>query len=887
MSSLKPSILRSQIAAVRKKLPAARVLALKTRSRWEGDSSLATNDEQYLVRQCDSELAIREAMLDAEDAGYPLVVVTGMQENHLGGDVLARLARRKLLRIDIWDGVGDLFQASKIDPRARQYGWLADALIADPPSDGYSPAANGVLTVEHMWGEFLRYELKMPASKPDPFNILMWSLDSAVTGKYMRLEEERRADIERWVSNSAGELGVFLLHCVGGGKAAMIVPCGLVCEILCAENSGNQAALRDATIRMEKHTVDQHVRLETGRPWAKSSIELVGEHKSQGRIADIDRIREFLDRLIVELGLQDFAWLSQISSVGFEQRMDRFAQALSVHLNGSQAQDVRLLWDLANHASLHLDAKSAPQRIERLYMACRLCSWLQKTKEDSEADGDFHVLTEKYFEEDSFSDWARNSVYSGEGSENLAKSYGKLLKIVDGVRQQQNHRFALKLANWVEAGAPSNGIIRIEDVLTRVVAEVARRAPVLLVVCDGMSMAVYRQLIEDITLRNKWTEQGPEGQPWPTPVIAALPTTTEVSRCSLFCGRITNGQKDDEAQGFRTHPSLVQVSRNQEPLLYTKSELMDGAGVELASDLSTEIRSSRRQVIGVVVNAIDDYLLKGEQVAFPWTVSHIPVLEKLLFAAKEANRVVVLTSDHGHVLERHSKGRSHEPGERYRTDGHPPQPDEILIFGTRVGIEASRFVAPWDEHVRYSMKKNGYHGGVTPQEVVIPVAVLTYQQEIPGWSSLPLLSPDWWTAEGTQNIPSKPVTQAEIKVGTPSEGLPLFSTAKTQCLGTGADWIDAALSSQVMTEQRTLAGRSMLTDDRIKLFLTVLDAHGGTILVPALAQKMGQPLLRIRGIVTVMQRILNVEGYSVLSYDAASESVTLNKEMLRKQFEIQ
>jgi len=482
MSSLRPTILRGQIAAVRKKLPSARVMALKSRSRWDGAPLLVACDEQFLVRQCDSELAIREAMLEAEDAGQPLVVVTGMQENHLSGDVLARLARRKFLRIDIWDGVCDLFHANKRDPRTTKYSWLADVLVADSPPDGYRPAANGVLTVEHMWGEFLRCELKIASPLPDPRDILLWSLDSGVTGTYMRFPADRREDIEHWISNRAGALGVFLLRCVGGGKSAMAVSCGLACEILCADDSGDLSAIRDAAIRLEKHTVDQPVRRDLARLWAKSSIELVDELESQGRCSDVDRIREFLDRLIIELGLQDYAWLSQISPAGFEQRMARFAQALSEHLSRASSQDVRQLWDLANQASLHHDAKAVPERIERLYMACRLCGWLQKSEVETDSGDEFKTLAENYYAADSFADWARHSVYSGEGSESVAKAYAKLLKRVEAVRGAQNRRFALTLANWLEAGALPNGVLRIEDILTRVVAEVARQAPVLLIV---------------------------------------------------------------------------------------------------------------------------------------------------------------------------------------------------------------------------------------------------------------------------------------------------------------------------------------------------------------------------------------------------------------------
>ena len=33
--------------------------------------------------------------------------------------------------------------------------------------------------------------------------------------------------------------------------------------------------------------------------------------------------------------------------------------------------------------------------------------------------------------------------------------------------------------------------------------------------------------------------------------------------------------------------------------------------------------------------------------------------------------------------------------------------------------ESKALIAPWSEKVRYGVKKNGYHGGITPQEMIV------------------------------------------------------------------------------------------------------------------------------------------------------------------------
>ena len=55
-------------------------------------------------------------------------------------------------------------------------------------------------------------------------------------------------------------------------------------------------------------------------------------------------------------------------------------------------------------------------------------------------------------------------------------------------------------------------------------------------------------------------------------------------------------------------------------------------------------------------------------------------------------------------------------------------------------------VVPWSERLRYGAKKNGYHGGVTPQEMLIPISMLWPKLQVPeGFEELPVELPSWWT----------------------------------------------------------------------------------------------------------------------------------------------
>ena len=55
------------------------------------------------------------------------------------------------------------------------------------------------------------------------------------------------------------------------------------------------------------------------------------------------------------------------------------------------------------------------------------------------------------------------------------------------------------------------------------------------------------------------------------------------------------------------------------------------------------------------------------------------------------------------------------------------------------------------------------------------------------------------------------------------------------------------------------------------------------LLKSAFAQRIGVSALRVDGLIASLQRILNVEGYAVLSVDS-SQTIRMNLQLLREQF---
>src|SRR6185312_3017861 len=101
-----------------------------------------------------------------------------------------------------------------------------------------------------------------------------------------------------------------------------------------------------------------------------------------------------------------------------------------------------------------------------------------------------------------------------------------------GRREAQDRRFAELLRDQSAAGSAAVDPLPVERILDEVVAPLAAQAPVLLVLLDGMSVAVARELLADVA-RLDWASLGPEGRPV-RPGLAAIPCVTEASRASLF-----------------------------------------------------------------------------------------------------------------------------------------------------------------------------------------------------------------------------------------------------------------------------------------------------------------------------------------------------------------
>lgn len=892
MAAIKTPQLKGQIKGVLKNYPDARIIGFKSKDHWPEETTLEIDGATFFVTQCFSQLAIREAIIHAESRNNGLVFVTDIDDLSLSNDIRSILTRRKLIKVKPWDSVKDLFQANVIDGNIYQKSWLADFLLSHAPAEGYKVAPSGFLSAERIWGEVLSILLRFPTPCPDAMEILEWSLNTSLVMQLQKLPDDQFTDICQWIEPHSNSLEVFMLQILKDNSDINLLALGLVFEIIASDLPKENNSLRDAAIRVEKYTGNQPIPDKLSQKWIDASLAVYQKLTVNNDKSHCSSIQDSLASFLANIGLKDYAWLSSVSNHGFEQRLIQYAKGINSHINTKKDHNYKALYESLLFAEKHLESARSPKRMERMRMAFRLLNWLSNDPaQNGKEPKTFVDAAYTYIKDGGFVDRARDGLRTGDECHELNQAYLKVLKQVGAIREIQNKYFAENLKKWTESGSEGDNIIKIEDFLETIVAPIAKDNRILFIVLDGMNMSVFSELMTDLIWNNAWIEVIPDGGYPPKPVIAALPTITEVSRKSLLCGKLTANSKDDEKKCFENNSFLKSAAGSSKPKLFLKGDISSSEGKALSELVRNEIYSSRRKIVASVVNAVDDYLSSNDQMSSSWCVEEISIFSQLLYAARESERIVIITSDHGHLLDFNTKLSNSDYGDRWRPDDGNIQNGEIAIQGSRVlKTENGKIIAPFNETIRYGKKKNGYHGGVSPQEVVIPYTILKWQQIEKGWSGIPFYQPEWWDIriEEIQTEIDKPIPDKKpkpIKAIEKGQYL-LFSGNKTSIPVSAEDWLDNLLNSEILLNQKKLCGRAVLPDEIIYNFIKTVSSHGGTILQSTLAQSIGYPLIRIRGIISVMQRILNVDGYPVLTFDAASSTIKINNQLLRTQFKI-
>jgi hypothetical protein len=304
---------------------------------------------------------------------------------------------------------------------------------------------------------------------------------------------------------------------------------------------------------------------------------------------------------------------------------------------------------------------------------------------------------------------------------------------------------AAQLALAVAQDEPTGRVVPVENALVQLVQPLASTELVLLLVLDGMSSAVAAELVESAGSLG-WVEHQRDPAQGRDVLLAGLPTLTKVSRTSLLAGRLRTGGQREERSG------LAEVL-GETTVLFHLADLQARPGRDLPDEVREAVQDSSQPVVATVLNAVDDALSGGDPARTRWTIDAVRHLPELLERARASGRVVLLTSDHGHVIDQGPDSdvlfQRSGAGARWRSPVGDVRDDEVRLTGSRVLEGGGDVIAAVGERLRYKQRSEGYHGGAALAELAVPFVMLTRPRyQVHGWSQVGSVSPGWWHASG-------------------------------------------------------------------------------------------------------------------------------------------
>ncbi|MQM38299.1 hypothetical protein KBTX_02309 [wastewater metagenome] len=871
-------------------------VGISATGEWAGEDVIQLQGQRWPVRRCDSVLELGLALNELNAHGQHGVVLSRLHEADLPEDMRARLCGGRLYGLDPWDSVLALFAADRLDPRIPRAPRLAELLISNVPPEGYPSCRARFLDADTVWRSLFRRYLGFDQDLLDAKAVMRWLLSEGAADAWRRMDDEVRQLFRGRIEQRAGRLGLHLLDVAESEYAEYVLAIGLVCELIFDESGSITADRQLAAGRLERYLAGQALAGAAGRRWFALARDLLGDLDEASRQTHRARAQAILD----ELQISDAGGESLVLQRGYEHRLQRYADALTNALDGrAECSDVGAALQAVRSHEL---SPGDEGRLERLDVALRLLRYLNVGGTRG-ANRSLEQLAVSHRDDASFVDWGRRLLLGGDAHAGVSAALERLLTQLRQHRETLNKRFAEALANWDRTSFANGRFVGLEAVLDELVAPLARQSPVLFLVMDGMDYGAYRELEADLSA-DGWISYGPAGSGRTVSALSTLPSVTRVARASLFSGRLCQGQSDFERNSFANHQGLLHAigSGKSKPTVYHKAALSEGGG-ELASDVREAIANPKKRLLGVVVNAIDDHLDKSDQLRLRWSRDQFRQLDALLESARVSGRTVVLTSDHGHVMDWHSHQPVQALAGRWRDSGTEPVEGEIRVANpaVREALGVDSVIVPWSERIRYVRRSNGYHGGATPQEIVVPVGVFRFMGsenavELSGWDALPAQEPAWWAqaAEPVQRAnaaePAATLKSAKLRGGgETTRQASLFEQLDTTYgpeQDQGERLVEQLLASPTYHRQRKAAGRIAPKESVLRQFLHALLQADGRLSRKRLAAAMDIPELRVRSQFAAMQKLLNVDGYAVVGEDASGAEIVLDTALLRKQFEI-
>ena len=879
------SALREHLAAwINGSRRRARTILVRAQPTWSGAAVLDIGDVKVRVVEGVSGLAALDAMRSGNDDEF-VAILTSLSEPELGAAVVLDVEKHRITDLDEWSIVPTLFGArEQVIPRpVRDLGPWVPGLLARLRRDrGFPPAPGGVLSAEHVVRSLLVALLGLDRSDDLEFSTALAPLDDlGVRARLIDLGSEARNGLNKaTAAHVDSHLAMAMRAATAPGHVSAIAV-GLVVGELWPGGS----VAPDAMIAVARARAEQYIGASPSATAAQrygAAAKLI----TQRWIADGDsHARDVLaqaEALCGDLGWVEGATASDFLPAGLRTRVAAFAAAIELAAAAPSARASQLVDDALVAIEAHGARSTFARSRETAIMAMRLVRWLSEVA--TPASG-LTAAIQSYTADGAWAERALGDIWDGDTDRGLSRAYLALAQTVQTIRRKQD---ATAAAGLTGALAVDDTVLPVESLLSELVVPLTARDRVLLVVLDGMSAPTAIELASELPSRG-WVEIVRGDARRRGSALAALPTITEYSRTSLFAGELLAGNQQIEKSRFATAVGGI---------VFHKDDLRSEAGHLLPPTVTEAVADGGRKIVGVVLNTIDDALASADVDALRWSLRSVANLEALLVAAQDAGRIVILTSDHGHIIERGSELRRRaQSSARWRDPATgPAEADELLVTGPRVLAPGGSAVLAVSDGLRYASKKAGYHGGASLAELTVPIIVAKPRgaNDPAGWLEAPPQEPTWWNEQSRADVelPVVPSLLTKPKIRKPiARTTPTLFDSEPEVQGTGpaapgTSVAEQLIASAIYVARRGIAGRHPVDDSVAGAVISALVAGGGRAHRDTLAVAAGIPSGTMSGLLAALRRVLNVDRYPVVDVDADQVTVTLDIALLREQFEL-
>ncbi|HZK73812.1 MAG TPA: BREX-2 system phosphatase PglZ, partial [Clostridia bacterium] len=502
---------------------------------------------EFRVAHATCELLARRALVGA--AGGPLVLLVDF-DGRLPLDVTSRLAGGKVRAVTEERRLARLFGARSVSGDLLASP-LKAALLADGDG-GYGELPGVTLDLETAWRKYLVKMVNFPADAPLSEERLIYhcirDLDPLGFRQVLRARSDLREALHNFLGERAGPVARLAWRAWERGVGMEVAAFVFILQ-----------AAKEALATSEYLQAWLNLRLADLDPELRNAV--------RGQPELLDRWGALADRL--SLQFPDDAGLDEVLVVAERQLSDdRLKETLghsrylpSALLRGKQSLAAALGAGLAepslatlNEARIRLIAVEAhrlrvrephKRQFDRARMAVRLVGY-RTARTDVQAHSAVDVVAElasAYARDGGFVDWARTAA-RGARTDALDDAIAAVVSSLDEVRDEMDRQFAMALPEWSAHRKTVGRIVPIDQALDRFAVEFLtggehRRLVVLLL--DGMAWANAVELLLDLEDHRwgpvRWQPKNATGDLLP-PMLAALPTLTEVSRAAFFAGHL-------------------------------------------------------------------------------------------------------------------------------------------------------------------------------------------------------------------------------------------------------------------------------------------------------------------------------------------------------------